>query len=455
MSDAYYPRRRSLSGPFILIVLGMLFLLGNLHVIGWHSLGALFARYWPVLLIVAGAIKLLEYYTSRRDESAAGMSAGGILLVILLVCFGLAATAAYKVNWPAVSDETGVDPGDFMGGVFGNAYSFTHTVQQSIPRGASLRVVSDRGDVTVNTWDGDEIKIDVQKKVHAKDQNEAQKMDESTQPLITLEGNNVTVNANTAGAGRGGVESDLQIYLPKKAGVEVSTKHGDITVRDRIGDIKTSSLHGDMTVESVTGNVNLDSHRGSLHVKDIIGDVSVAGRVDDSTISNVSGNLNLSGDFFGEMNLSKIGKGVTFRSSRTDMEFGKLDGELTMESGDLRAKSLFGPLRLATRSKDIHLDEVNGDIRLENSNGTVEVHINKPLGRVEISNSKGDVRLELPAQASFQLEASTRSGDINNDFGLKVDSSNGSSRASGSVGSGGPTLQITNQYGNVEIRKAG
>jgi len=270
-----------------------------------------------------------------------------------------------------------------------------------------------------------------------------------------VDGNNVTVNANTAGAGKGGVQSDLQIYLPKKAGVDISTRHGDITVHDRAGDVKTSSSHGDMTVESVTGNVTLDSHRGSLHVNDITGDVTVAGTVDDSNIANVSGNLNLSGDFFGEMNLAKIGKGVTFRSSRTDMEFGKLDGDLTMESGDLRAKSLFGPVRLVTRSKDIHLDEVNGDIRLENSNGTVEVHISKPLGKIEITNTKGDVRLELPAQASFQVEASTRSGDINNDFGLKVDSSNGSSRATGSVGSGGPMLQISNEYGNVEIRKAG
>jgi len=453
MSDRYYPRQRSLSGPFILIVIGTLFLLGNIHVIGWHSLGALFARYWPVLLIMAGAIKLLEYYTHRRQEAATGMSAGGILLVILLIALGLAATAAYKVNWQAVQSEVDVND-DFMG-MFGNAYSFNHTVQQSYPAGASLRVVSDRGDVVVNAWDSDEIKIDVQKKVRAKDQEEAQKFDSSTPPVITVEGNVVTVNANTAGAGSGSVQSDLQINVPRKAAVDISTRHGDVTVRGRSGDVKTSTSHGDMTVEAVTGNVTLDSHRGSLHVNDITGDVTVGGRVNDSNIANVSGNVNLTGEFFGDMNLAKIGKGVTFRSSRTDMEFGKLDGDLTMESGDLRAKSLFGPMRLITRSKDIHLEGLTGDIRLENSNGTVEINSAKPLGRIEITNTKGDVRLELPAQAAFQIEASTRRGDINNDFGLKVDSSNGTSRTSGSVGSGGPMLQISNEYGNVEIRKAG
>ena len=59
-------RRRSFAGPLILILLGIVFLLGNMHILTWHALGMWFARYWPVLIIVWGVVKLIEYYQDGR-----------------------------------------------------------------------------------------------------------------------------------------------------------------------------------------------------------------------------------------------------------------------------------------------------------------------------------------------------------------------------------------------------
>ena len=50
--------RRSFAGPFVLIVLGIVFLLGNLHLLSWERLGLWFAHYWPLLLILWGVIKM-------------------------------------------------------------------------------------------------------------------------------------------------------------------------------------------------------------------------------------------------------------------------------------------------------------------------------------------------------------------------------------------------------------
>ena len=47
------------------------------------------------------------------------------------------------------------------------------------------------------------------------------------------------------------------------------------------------------------------------------------------------------------------------------MGFAKLDGDLDLDSGDLRATNITGPVRLSTRSKDIVLDGVVGDVRLK------------------------------------------------------------------------------------------
>ena len=59
--------RRSFAGPFVLIVLGIVFLLGNLHLLSWERLGLWFAHYWPLLLILWGVIKLIEHQQAQRD----------------------------------------------------------------------------------------------------------------------------------------------------------------------------------------------------------------------------------------------------------------------------------------------------------------------------------------------------------------------------------------------------
>ncbi|HET7750579.1 MAG TPA: DUF4097 family beta strand repeat-containing protein [Terriglobales bacterium] len=452
------PRRhRSFAGPVVLIILGLVFLLGNMHVITWHALGLWFARYWPVLIIIWGVVKLVEYYQAQREGTRApGLGVGGFFLLLFLICCGLAASKAARVNWHAVGDE--MDMGDNMWPVFGDTYSFNDQMQQAFPAGASLRVVSNRGGVTVNSWDQKDIKVVVHKRLVADNEQQSKQVDSQTRPTISVSGNLVTVNANTTGAGdQHAVSTDLDITVPRNAEVDVATQHGDISVQGRDAEVKVSNSHGDVNLGQITGNSTVMMRKGSLTAAHLKGDLSVDGRLDDTNISDISGKLEMTGDYFGDMSLAGVKKGVRFKSSRTDMEFSRLDGDLSMESGDLQAKSLAGPLRLITRSKDIHLDNVTGDVKVENSNGSVEVHAGKlPLGSMQIDNSKGDIQVVLPAEAAFNLTARTRDGDIESDFNqVQVNSDHGQSTASGTVGSGASRLEINNQYGSIEIRKGG
>lgn len=450
-------RRRSFAGPLVLIILGIVFLLGNMHVITWHSLGLWFARYWPVLIIIWGVVKLVEYYQAQREGTRpSGIGVGGFFLLLFLICCGLAASHAARVNWHAVGDE--MDMGDNMWPVFGDTYSFNDQLQQAFPAGASLRVVSNRGGVTVNSWDQKDIKVIVHKRLVADNEQQSKQVDSQTRPTISVSGSLVTVNANTTGAGdQHAVSTDLEITLPRNLAVDIATQHGDVSVQGRDAELKVSNSHGDVNLGEITGNASVVMRKGSLTAAHIKGDLSVDGRLDDTNISDISGNLMMTGDYFGDMTLAGIKKSVRFKSSRTDLEFSRLDGDLSMESGDLQAKSLVGPLRLITKSKDIHLDNVSGDIKLQDSNGSVEVHAGKlPLGSMQIDNSKGDIQVVLPTEAAFSLNARTRDGDIETDFNqIKVSSDHGQSSASGSVGSGVSHLEINNQYGSIEIRKGG
>src|SRR5438445_11994920 len=102
------------------------------------------------------------------------------------------------------------------------------------------------------------------------------------------------------------------------------------------------------------------------------------------------------------VHLSQIGKAGMFKSSRTDLEFAKLDGNLDLDSGDLRASSASGPGRLTTRSKDIHLDGLSGDLRLEHSNGVGEVLV-RQLGNLQNEHRNGDIHLALPRDGACRI----------------------------------------------------
>jgi DUF4097 and DUF4098 domain-containing protein YvlB len=458
MSDQMYVRRRSLGGPVILILIGLVILLVKTQVLSGSMVAHWFAHYWPVLLILIGVVKLVEYYLDKeRGVAARGIGAGMIVLIVLLIVFGLMASSAERVNWSALGGELNLpEDGDFMSGMFGNTYSYNQTVQQAFPKNASLRIVSDRGDITVTTWDEPTIKVEVSKKVRAKDQNDANKLDESTRPTINVEGSLVTLNANTSGGGSGAAESDLNVFVPVNGAVDISTRRGSITVQNRVGDVHLSTSHGDITTSDITGNVSADLRSGSITVEKVTGNVQINGQVNDTTISDVSGAVRLTGEYFGQMNLAKINGGVTFHTSRTDLERAKLDGDLAIESGDLHAKDVAGPFRLVTKSKDIHLDGITGDVKLENENGLVEVHADKlPLGTMNIANSNGDVKLAVPPKAQFEVDARAQNGEISTDFdGITVQTNGDNSQANGTNGNGGAKLHISNEHGNVDIRKA-
>lgn len=439
---------RSLAGPVVLILIGVFFLLGNMGVIEWHNLGYWFSRYWPALLILWGAIKLIEYQqASRTGVRSPGIGAGGVVLVVFLVMAGLSAHEAYKWDWHGWCDDSDVQGLPWCG----HSFSYTDDLQNTFPAGGSLHVENQRGAVNVTSGDGNQIRVSVHKRINADRQQQADDWNRSTRPEITVTGQVVTVRVNTSG-GDHSVSTDLDISIPKKASVVVSTHHGDVNIMGRDGSANVESESGDVAVTDVNGAVTLELRGSSARISQISSDVTVQGHAKDISLEDIKGTVRLDGDFRESVKLSRIAKPVSFKTSRTDMQFIKLDGYLNLDSGDLEATSLTGPLRLDTRSKDITLNGVTSDVRLKNENGAVEIHLNK-LGNLDISNSKGDIRVYVPEKAGFQVEAQARDGEFQSDFSsLQVTNNDNRSTASGSVNGGGPRMVLNNEHGTIEVR---
>jgi hypothetical protein len=447
-------RRRSLAGPLVLIVLGVIFLLGNLHLLSWYRITLWFSHYWPVLLILWGIVKLIEHYQAQHEGTrAAGIGAGGIFLIVIIVVCGLIANQAEHVNWSGLRDQMNFDDNDFSD-IFGDTYNYSDNLSQEFPLGASLKVIDNHGAVSVHPSDDNKITVVVRKRVGAESQSDADKYNSQTRPTITAIGGLVTLDAKTDAAGDHRIVTDLDISVPKKAPVSVLSKHGDVNVVDRDANVDLSVQRSDTSVENVTGNVKINQDRGSVKIEQITGDVRVQGKVDDISLADVKGSAQLDGEFQETVKLERISKTVSFKSSRTDMEFSRIDGALDLDSDELHADQITGPLHLTTRSKNIELEEVSGDVRLQDDNGAVEVGM-RNVGNVQIDNRSGDVQLSLPEKAGFRVDAHTRDGDIQSDFpDVKVTSDEHESRASGSVGNGAAHIVVNNEHDGIEIRKA-
>ena len=472
-----YRYRRSFAGPVILILIGLLFLLKNLgfRFPIWHWFG----HWWPLLLILWGVIVLVENMTSTRTGyRTRHLGAGGIILMVLLVTVGVAAhfTSDSDYDWSGVRDQLQMD--DDLGGIFGTAFTFEDTLEQPFPANGTLRVVCDHGALNITTAADNTLRVVVHKKLYAQNQNDANKYNQGSKPQITITGNSVVLNANTDGAGDHGVQADMDISVPANASVDIASKRGDVTINDRQADVKVSLQHGDVSLTEITGAVKVNLEKGSIRASHITGDVDVTGHVDNVSIDEVAGAARLNGDFYEDIRLSKIAKGVIFKTSRSDMEIASVPGDIEIASDQVRGNDLTGPSRVATGSKDIHLEDVSGDLQVQSTNGDVEVTTGgkeagklslntqhgdvaltlaakAPPDKVNVVTQHGDVTLTLPSSDGFQITAGTGKGEITSDFdAIKINKNNDASHATGTVGNGVSKLQVNTDTGDIKIGKS-
>lgn len=456
----YRYRHRSIAGPIVLIGIGVIWLLGSMRVLNGRELAWLFATWWPLLLILFGLIRIGEYAYARSTGSPAPrFGGGGIIVVILFIVIGLSASSARHWNWQALNDNADWSPG--WEGMFGQRYEFTQELSQALPADGRIQIDSDRGSVTVRVAENGDapVKMVIHRHIGAESQNEADRLNDQQRPAMTVDGNTLRIEpgerqgeSHSFNLGPR-VVTDLEIWAPRKAPVQITAAHGDVNVSQRDADTKISTTHGDIQASQIKGNVDTTSHRGDIQISQVTGDVHIDGRADDVTLSDISGVAVLDGEFFGDTRLSHIGKSVKFHSTRTDMELGKLAGDLSMDSGDLRVSEVSGPFEVHTRSKDIRLEDISGPITVENSHGEIDLHPRSPFGDVNVSNHQGAIHIVLPESAGFSIDARSSRGELETDFPLHV-TRNGEDRVvQGNIGKGGNKLQLTTDHGTIEIRK--
>jgi hypothetical protein len=161
---------------------------------------------------------------------------------------------------------------------------------------------------------------------------------------------------------------------------------------------------------------------------------------------------------------------------------------IVTSNGSIRASDGMGPARLRTSNGSVHVDRFRGDLHAETSNGAVDLNdVDGPVtahtsngavrgkgfhGAVDVSTSNGGIDLmfasapvpairahtsnsgitvRLPGEVNAHLSAGTSNGSITSDFEMLTRGEVSRHHWEGTLGSGGPTIELQTSNGSVRI----
>jgi DUF4097 and DUF4098 domain-containing protein YvlB len=210
--------------------------------------------------------------------------------------------------------------------------------------------------------------------------------------------------------------------------------------RLRVGYIKDRkirrrvSISYDITVPAGT-EVIADSGSGSIKIANI-----------DAPVSAEAGS--------GSVKLENIGGPVNADTGSGSIRADGVDGAFNGSTGSGRiylVQTAPGDVTVSTGSGSSELNGVVGSVRASAGSGSITID-GRQEGEWRIRTGSGSVRVTLPEDAGFDLEAESSSGGIEIDHPLTVEGRITRTKLMGKVRGGGPLLFIDTGSGGIRIR---
>lgn len=440
-------RRRSFTGPLMLLLIGCLFLWRNLH--PEVPVFELFSRYWPFLLIGWGVLRLFEVLAWKQQRHSS--FTGGEVMLVILIC--IAGSAMYEAKTRGLHFNTrGLE-------VFGQEYDYQVSAKAPAKGMTRIAFENPRGNIKIIGTDTQEVTVNGRKGIRAWGRNEADATDRKTPLEIVPQGDRLLIRTNQDRApDNQRISDDLEVTVPKGVAIEARARTGDYEVTDIAGDVELMIDNADVRVARLGGNVRLEIGRSQLiRAITVAGKIDLQGRGSDVDLENISGQVTINGTFTGAQQFKSLAKPLQFEGARnTELRVQAIPGRISMDLSELSGSGLTGPVRLVTRSRDVKLSEFTHSLDIETERGDITIQPSLPLAQIKARSGSGRIDLILPEKASFDLEATAEKGEAYNGFGtvIRQDREGRTATLKGRVGDG-PSIRLTANRGSVSVRKEG
>ena len=230
----------------------------------------------------------------------------------------------------------------------------------------------------------------------------------------------------------------------------------------------TEEFHQTYTI-SPNGRVELDNINGAVHISswdrnevkvDAVKYAETKERLDEAKIEVDSGKDYLSvrtkyRDHDLSFNWGSHNNPAGVDYTLTVPRAARLD-EIKLINGPLDVTGVSGEVRASCINGKLQAHNLSGRARLSTINGRLDARFDQLAGSgVELNSVNGSVELTIPSDSKAEIDASTVSGQIDNDFGLHVHHHRYVGHdLRGELAGGGTRIELKNVNGRIEVHHA-
>jgi len=287
-------------------------------------------------------------------------------------------------------------------GEWGDSSRYKEDFQYSynLKPGGRISLETLNGAVEVTGWDQNKVEITGTKYASSEGLLSALKIDVVSTP------DSVRIRTIPPSGHRGGMGARYTIHVPRQTEIE-----------------RIVSSNGKIQIDNVDSAARLKTSNGSVRVNRTKGNLEVE-------TSNASVELN-----------QHSGPAVIHTSN-----------------GSVRADQVKGYFEATTSNASIDArvtdPEPGRPIKLESSNGSITVAFESLRNNdVRATTSNSSITLRLPSAIGAQVRAKTSNSSITTDFDVNMRGSISKNSIEGTIGSGGPNIELATSNGSIRIQK--
>ena len=298
---------------------------------------------------------------------------------------------------PALFMLTGCDADEVFAGTQ-EKQDFHYT--KPLASGGRFSIENFNGSVDITGWEKNEVDISGTKYAKTKAMLDEMKIDvQSSNGAVSIR-TIPPVEKWNANAG-----ARYNIRVPYKILVELAAStNGSIHLEHLEGAARIRTTNGGVRTRSLKGNLEINTTNGNVDMFDVTGGAKV-------TTSN--GHINAD----------------------------NLHGEFT-------AKTTNGAI--SARLFDV---PVNSLVKASTSNGGVDLTFDQVRSDVRASTTNGHINVRLPSNVNARVDASTHNSSVSSELDVKSSGSWSKGRLEGTIGSGGPHLELSTSNGPIRLLK--
>ncbi|MDP4116060.1 MAG: DUF4097 family beta strand repeat-containing protein [Bacteroidota bacterium] len=257
----------------------------------------------------------------------------------------------------------------------------------------NIAVKTDAGDISILTWDKNEIYIKISGNSKAKDKMTFNINENKGFVEVSGEKSNSFLNFNNFNV-------KIEIKVPKAFNSKLLTKGGDVRIEDLIGEQYIRTSGGDLILKNITGKIDGSTSGGDIHIDDIKGAI-----------------------------------------------------EISTSGGDIIAKNFNGDFNASTSGGDVKLAGSNSKIHASTSGGNISLIYSGENKGIDLSTSGGNIDIKIPSDFGAKADLHTSGGEIS----VQLNTSNiekiSQSKFKADLNNGGALLHAETSGGNINVSK--